>query len=381
MVDESLYTDDDPPQQQGQSYVQTKVKEEMDVKLVHPVHEAHELTEIYRPLHLTGSPKLSFPPSRGPSELPVSTGDPSRNKSESPLDNFARPQLSPNFAEPAADSFMQAPDSSPAATPIPLPSEETPTESPFGQLPTDPHLAKLFVSACEQWKKIKQSSGVSASTAQAKDTSGTQIYHRGSSHDPLDVIATPERIYEPLARRPRHALDASGGSVERGPKRRKLSDGFQRGIRSKVPSVLVPAPGAVTYSRSTDDLKNVKTMVLDASSASAPSTPNATLNPVFTFIGEPVQFWLQVDLPDRGGVIRLIRVRLLPIVIVLCVNACTIEAWWSTRTNHGRRKICYSLESCVSVRRGTHGCRGSKPSCCSRCVDSREYQGEQAGRS
>ncbi|KAG8691403.1 hypothetical protein FRC09_011634, partial [Ceratobasidium sp. 395] len=166
----------------------------------------------------------------------------------------------------------------------------------------EPHLAALFISAHEQWQKLKQGSGLSVNGTRTSFVDRV----RESSLDPLDVIATPERIYEPLARRPRPFHDVNGESPERGSKRRKVSNG-QRGIRSKVPSVLVPAPGAIVYSRSTEDLTLAATSEPGTSSVSAPPTPNYAEKQVFSSFGAPTQFWLQVDLPDRGNIVRLIK--------------------------------------------------------------------------
>ncbi|KAG9127377.1 hypothetical protein FRC07_014541 [Ceratobasidium sp. 392] len=292
LVDESFFTDGTPSEQNDQ-HVTRAPEQEVDVKPVIPASS------------------LSYPTPHHPPEPPVSAGAPSHTKSGSPHVNFGIPRSSPGFAQSPVRSFTPPPDSSaPPSSNIsvaPPNSTKALLVPSFGQVPPDPHLAALFMAAHEQWQKLKQGSGLSASIT--RNSANTAMdRQRESSYDPLDVIATPERIYEPLARRPRPSHDVSGSSPERGTKRRKLGNGPQRGIRSKVPSVLVPAPGAIVYSRSTDDLTKTTVSELGISSTSAPPTPNVSVDKqVFNDLGIPTQFLLQVDLPDRGSIVRLIK--------------------------------------------------------------------------
>ncbi|KAG9104423.1 hypothetical protein FRC06_002658 [Ceratobasidium sp. 370] len=276
MVDESLYTDEDP--QQSIQHAPRVPEEEEDVNYIHLV--------------------------------PVVI-------SSTPLSSRATRVVWSSFTikiQSTAGSFVPTPDAnappSSKRTSIPPNSTESPSTPPFGQVPKDPQFAALFISAHEQWQKLKEGTEFSVIVTQTPNS--TVVPHqRDSSHDPLDIIATPERIYEPLARRPRPSHEVSSGSSERGSKRRKFSNGSQRGIRSKVPSVLVPAPGAVIYSRSADE--HTKTTTSEpgtapaSASASAPPTPNTAYKQVFNDLGVPTQFWLQVDLPDRGSIVRLIK--------------------------------------------------------------------------
>ncbi|QRV90907.1 glycosyltransferase family 25 protein [Ceratobasidium sp. AG-Ba] len=288
IVDESLYNDEDPPEHNNPPAPRLS-REPQDIKPIIPL-----------------SPEL--PTKRSPSQLPASTGTPSRTKSRTPH-NFGIPQvasapISGNSPITPLDSSVPSPSSSTSA--VSRPSEPPRTPS-YGQIPSDPTFAALFISAHEQWQRLKQGSGLAVSVAHASATKSVVDLQRGSSQDPLDVIATPERIYEPLARRPRPSHDPSGGSTEHAHKRRKLSNGMQRGIRSKVPSVLVPAPGAIVYSRSTDDLNKTMSAPLDGPSTSASPAPNVAEKHLFMDFGRPIPFLLQVDLPDRGGVVRLIK--------------------------------------------------------------------------
>jgi hypothetical protein len=164
----------------------------------------------------------------------------------------------------------------------------TPPPQSYGRAPTNATLGSLFRAACEEYEILKKDpesyvfSGLKRKARSVernphsvdKPLKSPRVEAPHSSHPP---------VYEPLAKKLRPPLPA--GSTKRGPKRR--SDESRTNQFSATPS------------------QSFETIDLLGSSLSPPPLPNEK---IFTLVGEPVQFWLQVDLPDRGSVIRLLRV-------------------------------------------------------------------------
>lgn len=115
------------------------------------------------------------------------------------------------------------------------------------------------------------------------------------SQDQTEWSPTSTQVYEPLAKKQRPPLPA--GSTKRGPKRRNPVEDTP-GDRSGSSSV------GVTPSQSLEDATNL--------GRESSLTPRS-VEKLFTFFGEPIQFWLQMDLPDRGAVIRLLKVSVFPV--------------------------------------------------------------------
>ncbi|KAF8605047.1 hypothetical protein BDV93DRAFT_543631 [Ceratobasidium sp. AG-I] len=281
LVDESLYGDVDEGPAQAQSSVKKEEQSSNHTasswapnKLDLVASSDHSSSFVSGGAHATTSPDRSF----NDGEIPQLSRSLSRQDSE--------------YSQPDEPTPEKKSSSFPSPTVNVLP--------PFGQPPADPRLAELFLSACNEWEALKQTAGSTSPTRtgllEPVSTSDNKPHQRGSSIDP------PDRVYEPLARRPRPSHEHASDSAERGPKRRKLSDhGLQKqkGLRSKGPP-LVSVPGTGPEDR-------LKTSTPDAADVSGSSS---TLNPVqkvFQFLGAALQFWLQVDLPDRGGVVRLIK--------------------------------------------------------------------------
>ncbi|CAE6429312.1 unnamed protein product [Rhizoctonia solani] len=286
IVDESLYEE---PSDSHVAHVKQDVKEEDHVD------------SKYRPWPTPTSP--TRPPER---ELPVSSGILSRNTATPPLKSET------NNATAGPSRYAESPQQSPglhlSRSLSPLKSSRAPSSAPpsYGQLPVDPEYSDLFLSSCEEWEKIKRETYV----PQPKRKS--QVYER---HTPDDQPATksarrdfsqdqPTRspsiglnVYQPLAKKRRSPLPA--GSTKRGPKRREsqiLPEDFTSS-HVNVPSLSQPLE--MELGNGSDDVLEI----------SPPPRPSSSWNPkkLFTFGDEPMQFWLQIDLPDRRAVIKSIR--------------------------------------------------------------------------
>ncbi|KAF8761899.1 hypothetical protein RHS01_01025 [Rhizoctonia solani] len=245
IVDESLY------EEPGDSHV-PHVKQ--DIK-----EEDHADTK-HRPWPTPTSP------TRLPGgELPVSSGAPTRTTATPPLN----PETHTAVCAPShyAESPRQSSTRYFSASLSPRKSSEAPSPAPtdYGRLPTDPEYSALFLSSCEEWERIKREG---------------QAYTRLLAGPTVPESQLGPHTQQARTKKRRSPLPA--GSTKRGPKRRE----------SQV------LPGDFT------------SLHLNLPSESQPlgmRLENDSDDKLFTFGDEPMQFWLQIDLPDRRAVIKSIR--------------------------------------------------------------------------
>ncbi|CCO26710.1 hypothetical protein BN14_00741 [Rhizoctonia solani AG-1 IB] len=290
IVDESLYEE---PADSHVAHVKQDIKEE------------DHADPKYRPWPTPTSPTR---PSEG--ELPVSSGALSRNTATPPL----RSDVDNTTIEPpySPGSPQQSPEPRHSVSLSPQKSSKTTSPIPpsYGQLPADSEYRELFLSSYEEWEQIKKEAETYVPPPKRK----SQQYERRAPTD-QPAAKSPRRdfsqdkstrspsfgpnLYRPLARKRRSPLPA--GSTKRGPKRREsqvLPDDFTSSYFN-VPSP--SQPPAI-------ELGNDSDAVLEISPPpQASSSPNR--NKLFTFGDEPMQFWVQIDLPDRRALIKSIRDR------------------------------------------------------------------------
>ncbi|KAF8707596.1 hypothetical protein RHS03_04228, partial [Rhizoctonia solani] len=288
IVDESLY------EEPGDSHV-PHVKQ--DIK-----EEDHADTK-YRPW-----PTPTSPTRLPEGELPVSSGAPTRTTATPPLN----PETHTTVCAPShyPESSRQSSTRYFSASLSPRKSSEAPSPAPadYGRLPTDPEYSALFLSSCEEWERIKREGQAYVSPPKRKsqvherhvspDQPATKFARRDSSQGQLSQSPS-SGPHTQQARTKKRRSPLPAGSTKRGPKRREsqVLPGDFTSLHLNLPSESQPL--GMRLENDSDDVFDI----LPLSHASSSRTPKK----LFTFGDEPMQFWLQIDLPDRRAVIKSIR--------------------------------------------------------------------------
>ncbi|CAE6524337.1 unnamed protein product [Rhizoctonia solani] len=298
ILDESLYEDETNDSKAFAAHV---VK--ADIK-----EEDHVDSKDYRPW-----PTPTSPTRLPQGELPASSGV------------LARTTVTPPLTKTETFDYIAGPSHSASPQPTPEPRLSTggllslkssrapsPIIPNYGQLPIEPEYGGLFLSACEEWEGLKREAAAYVpppkrkSQAFERHVSLDQPTTKSPRHDLSQERPTrsPDpnmSVYQPLARKKRSPLPA--GSTKRGPKRRESKareDDFSLSGLYIPPSLTQPLEPELA-----DDSDDVFE-ILPPQSQPQPSTSR---NPkkLFTYVDEPMQFWVQTDLPNRVTVIRLLR--------------------------------------------------------------------------
>ncbi|CAE6522988.1 unnamed protein product [Rhizoctonia solani] len=295
ILDESLYDDE-----ANDSQVK-RVKE-----------EDHVDSKDHRPWPTPTSPTR---PTLG--ELPVSSG-------VLPRTIDTKSEIFDSIAGPSHYSASPEPRLSGSLSPLKSPKASSPAVLNYGQVPIEPEYKSLFLSAHEEWEKMKKETETYVPPPKRK----SQAFDRSASLDrpatksPRHYLAQEQAsrsppspsVYQPLAKKRRPPLPA--GSTKRGPKRR---ESYTLDDDDNSSQLLLPQSSPQPVDLAADDSDDVFE-IPPPQSQSQPSTSRSAKK-LFTYVDEPMQFSFQTDLPGRVAVIRLLRVGLFNTISALSYSA------------------------------------------------------------
>ncbi|CAE6521977.1 unnamed protein product [Rhizoctonia solani] len=237
-------------------------------------------------------------------ELPVPSG-------VLPGTTDVKPEIFDSVAGPSHHPASPGPRLSASLSPHKSSKAASPNVLNYGQLPVEPEYNRLFLSACEEWEKIKKEAETYVPSLKRK----SQAFDK---HVSLDRTATkssrysisqeqPSRspdsspsAYQPLAKKRRPPLPA--GSTKRGPKLRESQSLVEDFASSQL---LLSRPSTPPLDLELADDSDDVFEILPPQSP-LPSTSRSPKK-LFTYVDEPMQFSLQTDLPNRVAIIRLLR--------------------------------------------------------------------------
>ncbi|KDN39556.1 hypothetical protein RSAG8_08712, partial [Rhizoctonia solani AG-8 WAC10335] len=170
-----------------------------------------------------------------------------------------KPEIFDSIDGPSHYSASPEPRLSGSLSPLKSPKASSPAVLNYGQLPIEPEYKSLFLSAHEEWEKMKK---------------------------------VAEKLRPPLP----------AGSTKRGPKRR---ESYTLDDDDNSSQLLLPQSSPQPVDLAADDSDDVFE-IPPPQSQSQPSTSRSAKK-LFTYVDEPMQFSFQTDLPGRVAVIRLLR--------------------------------------------------------------------------